>query len=176
MTISIDIQMACSSQEGLEEAPEEHSMRRWVRAALRNERETVELSVRIVDEQESATLNQQYRGKTGPTNVLSFPFDAVTPEPLPILGDLVICAPVVAREASEQHKTLDAHWAHMCVHGVLHLLGYDHMGDRDAEVMEALETTILLGLGYPAPYSYDECSSLKQSLQEPETYSDSEEQ
>ena len=70
----------------------------------------------------------------------------------------------------------DSHWAHMCVHGVLHLLGYDHMGDRDAEVMEALETTILLGLGYPAPYSYDECSSLTQSLQEPETYSDSEEQ
>ena len=128
-------------------------MRRWATAALRNERETTELSVRIVDEQESAALNQQYRGKSGATNVLSFPFDAVTPEPLPILGDLVICAPVVIREAQQQNKPAEAHWAHMCVHGVLHLLGYDHAGDRDAEVMEALETTILLDMGFPAPYS-----------------------
>jgi probable rRNA maturation factor len=149
MSISVDIQMACSSDE----APDEDSMRRWATAALRNERETAELSVRIVDEQESAALNQQYRGKLGPTNVLSFPFDAVTPEPLPILGDLVICAPVVIREAQQQGKPAEAHWAHMCVHGVLHLLGYDHAGDSDAEVMEALETTILLDMGFPAPYS-----------------------
>jgi probable rRNA maturation factor len=149
MSISVDIQMACSSDE----APDEDSMRRWATAALRNERETAELSVRIVDEQESAALNQQYREKSGPTNVLSFPFDAVTPEPLPILGDLVICAPVVIREAKQQGKPAEAHWAHMCVHGVLHLLGYDHAGDRDAEVMEALETTILLDMGFPAPYS-----------------------
>ena len=141
--------MACSSDE----APDEDSMRRWATAALRNERETAELSVRIVDEQESAALNQQYREKSGPTSVLSFPFDAVTPEPLPILGDLVICAPVVIREAKQQGKPAEAHWAHMCVHGVLHLLGYDHAGDRDAEVMEALETTILLDMGFPAPYS-----------------------
>ena len=133
-------------------------MRRWATAALRNERETAELSVRIVDEQESAALNQQYRGKSGATNVLSFPFDAVTPEPLPILGDLVICAPVVIREAQQQNKPAEAHWAHMCVHGVLHLLGYDHVGDRDAEVMETLETDILLGLGYPAPYSFSDSS------------------
>ena len=154
MNISIDIQMACPS----EEAPGEDSMQRWVGAALRDERETAELSVRIVDEQESAALNQQYRGKAGSTNILSFPFDAVIPEPLPILGDLVICAPVVAREAAEQNKSLEAHWAHMCVHGVLHLLGYDHVGDRDAEVMETLETDILLGLGYPAPYSFSDSS------------------
>ena len=128
-------------------------MWRWATAALRNERETAELSVRIVDEQESAALNQQYRGKSGATNVLSFPFDAVTPEPLPILGDLVICAPVVIREAQQQNKPAEAHWAHMCVHGVLHLLGYDHAGDSDAQVMEALETTILLDMGFPAPYS-----------------------
>ncbi len=128
-------------------------MRRWATAALRNERETAELSVRIVDDQESAALNQQYREKSGPTNVLSFPFDAVTPEPLPILGDLVICAPVVIREAQQQEKLVEAHWAHMCVHGVLHLLGYDHAGDADAQVMEALETTILLDMGFPAPYS-----------------------
>ena len=154
MTISLDIQMAFSS----EEAPEEDSMRRWACAALREERVDAELSVRIVDEQESATLNQQYRGKAGPTNVLSFPFDAVTPEPLPMLGDLVICAPVVGREAAEQNKSVEAHWAHMCVHGVLHLLGYDHVGDRDAEVMETLETDILLGLGFPAPYSFPDTS------------------
>ena len=152
MTILLDIQMACPS----EEAPEEDSMQHWASAALRDERDTAELSVRIVDEHESATLNQQYRGKSGSTNILSFPFDAVTPEPLPILGDLVICAPVVIREAVEQNKPVEAHWAHMCVHGVLHLLGYDHVGDRDAEVMETLETEILLGLGFPAPYSYSD--------------------
>ncbi|MDG1310746.1 MAG: rRNA maturation RNase YbeY [Porticoccaceae bacterium] len=152
MTILLDIQMACPS----EETPEEDSMQHWASAALRDERHTAELSVRIVDEQESATLNQQYRGKSGSTNILSFPFDAVTPEPLPILGDLVICAPVVIREAVEQNKPVEAHWAHMCVHGVLHLLGYDHVGDRDAEVMETLETEILLGLGFPAPYSYSD--------------------
>lgn len=149
MTISIDIQMACSS----EEPPDEDSMQRWASAALRGERETAELSVRIVDIDESAELNQQYRGKSGPTNVLSFPFDAVTPEPLPILGDLVICAPVVEAEAVQQNKSSQAHWAHMTVHGVLHLLGYDHIDDSDAELMERLETEILLGLGFPAPYA-----------------------
>lgn len=148
MNISIDIQMASSS----EDVPDEDSMQRWVSAALRSERDTAELSVRIVDEQESAALNQQYRGKTGPTNVLSFPFDAVTPEPLPILGDLVICAPVVLREAQQQQKTPEAHWAHMTVHGVLHLLGYDHVGDKDADVMETLETQIMRALNFPAPY------------------------
>ena len=152
MNISIDIQMACPS----EEAPDEDSMQRWVGAALRDERETAELSVRIVDEQESAALNQQYRGKAGPTNVLSFPFNAVTPEPLPILGDLVICAPVVVREAQQQNKTIEAHWAHMTVHGVLHLLGCDHIGDTDAEVMEALETNIMLAMNFPAPYEFDQ--------------------
>ena len=149
MNICIETQMACAS----EDIPDEDSMRHWVSAAMRDESATLELSVQIVDEQESAALNQQYRGKSGPTNVLSFPFDAVTPEPLPILGDLVICAPVVNREAIEQNKPAEAHWAHMCVHGVLHLLGYDHAGDSDAQVMEALETTILLDMGFPAPYS-----------------------
>ena len=128
MNICIETQMACAS----EDIPDEDSMRHWVSAAMRDEAATLELSVQIVDEQESAALNQQYRGKSGPTNVLSFPFDAVTPQPLPILGDLVICAPVVNREAIEQHKPAEAHWAHMCVHGVLHLLGYDHVGDHDA--------------------------------------------
>ena len=148
MNLSIDIQKACAS----EDSPDEDSIKRWVSAAIRDERDECELSIRIVDEQESADFNQRYRAKSGATNVLSFPFDAVTPEPLPILGDLVICAPVVAREASEQHKTIDAHWAHIVIHGVLHLLGYDHIEDQDAEQMESLETEIMLILDFPPPY------------------------
>ena len=155
MNLSIDIQMACPS----EEAPDEDSIKRWASAAIRDERDNTELSLRIVDELESANFNQQYRGKTGATNVLSFPFDAVTPEPLPMLGDLVVCAPVVNREASEQQKTPEAHWAHIIVHGVLHLLGYDHIDDRDAEKMEGLETAIMLELNFSAPYESTDRSS-----------------
>jgi probable rRNA maturation factor len=152
MNLSIDIQMACPS----EDAPDEYSIKRWASAAIRDERDNPELSLRIVDEIESADFNQQYRGKTGATNVLSFPFDAVTPEPLPILGDLVICAPVVNREAREQQKTTQAHWAHIIVHGVLHLLGYDHINENDADKMEALETAIMLALDFPPPYESTE--------------------
>ena len=148
MNLSIDIQKACAS----EDSPDEDSVKRWVSAAIRDERDECELSIRIVDEQESADFNQRYRGKSGATNVLSFPFDAVTPEPLPILGDLVICAPVLVREASEQQKTTTAHWAHIVIHGVLHLLGYDHIEDQDAEQMESLETEIMLILDFPPPY------------------------
>ena len=148
MNLSIDIQKACAS----EDSPDEDSIKRWISAAIRDERDESELSIRIVDEKESAEFNQRYRGKSGATNVLSFPFDAVTPEPLPILGDLVICAPVVAREASEQQKPTDAHWAHIVIHGVLHLLGYDHIEDQDAERMESLETAIMLVLDFPPPY------------------------
>ena len=148
MNLSIDIQKACAS----EDSPDEDSIKRWVSAAIRDERDECELSIRIVDEQESADFNQRYRGKSGATNVLSFPFDAVTPEPLPILGDLVICAPVLVREAAEQQKTTTAHWAHIVIHGVLHLLGYDHIEDKDAEQMESLETEIMLILDFPPPY------------------------
>ncbi len=148
MNLSIDIQKVCTS----EDSPDEDSIKRWVSAAIRDERDECELSIRIVDEQESADFNQRYRGKNGATNVLSFPFDAVTPEPLPILGDLVICAPVLVREASEQDKTITAHWAHIVIHGVLHLLGYDHIEDQDAEQMESLETEIMLVLDFPPPY------------------------
>ena len=114
----------------------------------------MELSLRLVDEAESADLNQRYRGKAGPTNVLSFPF-----EPPPgikgprYLGDLVICVPVVAREAAEQGKAPEAHWAHLVVHGVLHLLGYDHLDEAEAQAMEALETRLLANLGFPPPYA-----------------------
>lgn len=107
------------------------------------------LTIRIVGARESRALNRQYRGKDKPTNVLSFHGD---PQAC-LLGDLVIAAPVVAREAREQGKAPDAHWAHMVVHGCLHLLGYDHESDRDARRMEARETAILEGLGFPAPYA-----------------------
>jgi probable rRNA maturation factor len=121
-----------------------------------------ELTIRIVDEAEGAALNHRFRGREGPTNVLSFPFEAPAAiaglaepgtDPLgALLGDLVICAPVVAREAADQGKPGAAHWAHMVVHGVLHLLGHDHIDPDEAARMEALETAILAGLGFPPPY------------------------
>lgn len=120
-------------------------LRRWARAALG--RRGGELTVRIVGPAESRALNRRYRGKDQATNVLSFPSDAPG-----VLGDLVICAPVVRREAREQGKRGAAHWAHMVVHGVLHLLGFDHIRPADARVMEARERAILARLSYPDPY------------------------
>ena len=106
-----------------------------------------------MDEAESADFNQRYRDKMGPTNVLSFPFEPpLGGQGRRYLGDLVICAPLVAREAAEQGKSPEAHWAHLVVHGVLHLLGYDHLDEAEAQAMEALETAILGDLGYPPPY------------------------
>ena len=148
MAIILDIQSASSS----EDTPDEQSMKRWVSAAIVSKTGDTELSIRIVDERESQELNQTYRGSSGPTNVLSFPFDAEIPEPLPLIGDVVICAPVVAREAEQQNKELKAHWAHMIVHGVLHLQGYDHQNDTEAVIMETLETEIMQKLGFPPPY------------------------
>ena len=149
MTLIVDIQMASAS----EEAPDPQSIERWVSAAVGNQRDSTELSIRIVDTEEGQALNEQFRGSTGATNVLSFPFENESPEPLPLIGDIVICAPVVLKEASEQNKTLNAHWAHMIIHGVLHLLGYDHQNETDANLMESLETEIMQGLGFPPPYS-----------------------
>ena len=120
-----------------------------------------EITLRIVDETESGALNHQFRGVTGATNVLSFPCDAETPEPIPFLGDIVICAPVISREASQQNKSTEAHWAHIMVHGVLHLLGHDHVVETDAEQMEYLETEILNGLDYLPPY--EACVPLQQT-------------
>jgi probable rRNA maturation factor len=148
MTIIVDIQMASAS----EEAPDPQSIERWVSAAIGNRRKSTELSVRIVDNEEGQLLNQQYRGSSGATNVLSFPFENESPEPLSLIGDIVVCAPIVAKEAAEQNKALNAHWAHMIIHGVLHLLGYDHQNDTEANAMEALETEIMQGLGFPPPY------------------------
>ena len=132
--------------------PSEADFRTWTEAALAGRREQAELLIRIVDTDEMTGLNERYRNKSGPTNVLSFPFQAPKPVASDLLGDLVICAPVVRQQAIVQGKPERAHWAHMTVHGVLHLLGFDHQEARDAEVMEALETELLGRLGFPAPY------------------------
>ena len=135
--------------------PAPASFRRWVEAALKGarRRKASEVAIRIVDADEGQALNLQYRGRDYATNVLSFPADLPPGVDLPLIGDLVICAPVVAREAAEQGKAPRDHWAHMTVHGVLHLLGYDHLEDAEAEAMEALETRILAGLGIADPYA-----------------------
>jgi probable rRNA maturation factor len=136
--------------------PSSTSFRKWVAAALESRIREADLSIRIVGEDEGRSLNRHYRGKDYATNVLSFP--AELPEGLPegvrmpLLGDLVICAPVVAREAAEQGKPLNDHYAHLTVHGTLHLLGWDHEDEADAEAMEALERGILAGLGIADPY------------------------
>ena len=132
--------------------PAKTDLKRWARAAL-PAKANVALSLRLVDEAESADLNQRYRGKAGPTNVLSFPFEPPTGgRGSRYLGDLAICAPLVAREAAEQGKDPAAHWAHLMVQGVLHLLGYDHLDETEAQEMEALETRLLGELGFPPPY------------------------
>jgi probable rRNA maturation factor len=137
--------------------PDRRQIVKWIDTALEESGRTYAFVIRIVDEQESAELNGQYRHKQGPTNVLSFPFE--WPEGLDIsasegvlLGDLVICAPVVEREALEQHKSLTDHWAHMIVHGLLHLLGYDHIEEEEAEEMETKEIAILNKLHIQNPY------------------------
>lgn len=150
--LHIDLEDA-SGQTG---NPGEAQFQHWVGAALKQRREHAELSIRIVDESESQTLNHQYRGKDKPTNVLSFPADLPPELELPLLGDLVICAAVVEREAQEQNKALEAHWAHMAIHGCLHLIGYDHIEDQEAEEMEALESQLITELGYSEPYPDEE--------------------
>jgi len=134
--------------------PAPSSFRRWVDAALRGarRRKSAEVAIRIVDAVEGRALNLAYRGKDYATNVLSFPAELPPGVRSPLIGDLAICAPVVQREAAEQHKRERDHWAHLTVHGVLHLLGHDHIDDAEAETMEALETRILAGLGIADPY------------------------
>jgi probable rRNA maturation factor len=140
--------------------PHARSLIKWAKlaftAAHKRKADSLPLTIRIVGTAESRVLNRTWRGKDKPTNVLSFPtaempLQAGMKDELP-LGDLAICAPVVAREAREQGKDLRAHWAHMVVHGVLHLLGYDHENDRDADVMESREVKILAQFGYADPY------------------------
>ncbi|MEW6038963.1 MAG: rRNA maturation RNase YbeY [Pseudomonadota bacterium] len=143
--IDLTLQQACASA-----VPEESALRVWAEAAL--EEQHAEVVIRIVDAEESAALNSAYRGKTGPTNVLSFPFVVPAGVPNDLLGDLVICAPMVEREAAEQGKPVRDHWAHMVVHGMLHLQGYDHIEDAEAVVMENREIEILRSLGIENPY------------------------
>ena len=147
MSITLDLQNAC---EGA--VPSEASFQKWLDAALGKLDEEMELSIRLVDAAESATLNETYRDKTGPTNVLSFPFDSLVELSPRLLGDLVMCAPVVRAEAAAQSKQEADHWAHMTIHGGLHLLGYDHIIESEAEAMEALEVNILKTLDIADPY------------------------
>lgn len=143
-------------------APSNEAFESWVRAALCSQKKwgsqkknDAEISLRIVDEAEITELNRNYRGKDYATNVLSFPADLPPELNLPHLGDIVICAGVVEQEAVAQRKTPEAHWAHMIVHGTLHLLGYDHLDDDEADAMEQLEIDILSSLNYPNPYDSD---------------------
>ncbi|MCC0183052.1 rRNA maturation RNase YbeY [Aeromonas hydrophila] len=153
MNVTLDLQLASASTDGL---PSEAQLQGWLDGTILGFQQEAEVTVRIVDEAESNELNLTYRGKDKPTNVLSFPFEAPPGLELPLLGDLVICRQVVEREAAEQGKPLMAHWAHMVVHGSLHLLGYDHIEDDEAEEMEALERDIMQELGFADPYLNDE--------------------
>jgi len=148
LTIELELQIASEAQT----LPHPSQFREWVGNALADRVEDAELTIRIVDVEEMSELNSTYRKKSGPTNVLSFPADIYPEFEMQLLGDIVICASVVQQEANDANIDLLAHWAHMVVHGTLHLLGYDHIQDDEAAIMEALEEQILTNMGYPAPY------------------------
>lgn len=148
LELELDLQIATDNNT----LPTQDDFELWVRTALRDTMTEAELTIRIVDDIESQSLNSTYRGKDKPTNVLSFPFEAPPEIDIPLLGDLIICASVVEQEAIQQNKPSQAHWAHMVVHGCLHLLGYDHINDAEAEEMESLETQLIENLGFNNPY------------------------
>jgi probable rRNA maturation factor len=152
--MKIELHMSRSPHLARAGIPQTASFRRWVELALKaaKRRRAVELSIRLVDGDEGRELNRQYRNRDYATNVLSFPAELPASMNLPLLGDLAICTPVVAREAAEQGKALRDHYAHMTVHGSLHLLGFDHEDEADADVMEALERRILEELDIADPY------------------------
>ncbi len=152
MSITLDLQLASTATA----LPTTAQFQQWLEAAVSPFQAEAEVTIRIVDIAESQQLNGQYRAKDKPTNVLSFPFQCPPGIELPLLGDLVICAAVVADEAAEQGKALEAHWAHMVIHGCLHLLGFDHINDDDASEMEAEEIQILQQLGIANPYLLDD--------------------
>lgn len=153
MEVYVDLQLACENEQDL---PSVTELEQWVSATINagcdKQRDEAELTVRIVESEESQQLNHQYRHKNKPTNVLSFPFQNPPGITLPLLGDLIICKEVVEKEAIEQQKPLLAHWAHMLIHGTLHLLGYDHIDEDEAETMESIETKLMIELGYSDPY------------------------
>jgi probable rRNA maturation factor len=132
--------------------PDDSQIKAWAALALLESNQDSEILIRIVDENESAALNQQYRQKTCPTNVLSFPFDAPENPEINLLGDLVVCAPVIEKEARQQGKSANDHWAHIILHGILHLQGFDHIDKNDAVVMEALEIKLLKTININNPY------------------------
>ena len=153
MDLFVDLQIATESEDQI---PDLALMETWIKKAVlagsSAEKEEAELTVRIVEDSESQTLNHQYRDKDKPTNVLSFPFQNPPGLTLPLLGDLVVCKNIVESEAINQSKTLTEHWAHMLIHGTLHLLGYDHIDPQEATIMESLETKLLIELGFADPY------------------------
>lgn len=152
--IILDLQIATDDNQNL---PTEEQIMQWLNVILPQFMDNAEITIRIVDEQESQQLNNTYRHKDKPTNVLSFPFESPIEIEVPLLGDLIICKQVVEAEAKEQHKSLTSHWAHMIVHGCLHLLGYDHILDEEAEEMENIEIDIMQQLGFNNPYQpFDE--------------------
>lgn len=144
----LDIQIATESSD----VPSEPQFQGWVDTVLADPGQDSEIVIRLVDDAESAELNLRYRHKAGPTNILSFPFEAPAGMASDLLGDLVICAPLIAREARQQHKQPADHWAHITMHGILHLLGYDHIEEDEAEEMEALEIRLLKQLNIANPY------------------------
>ncbi len=148
MNVTVDLQIA---EPGVS-VPSPARVASWVEAAVADAAESCEICVRIVGEREGRRLNRRFRGRQAATNVLAFTADLPAGPDLPLLGDLVICRPVVEREAAEQGKPVEAHWAHMVIHGTLHLLGYDHGTREEAAGMEAREVQILAALGYPDPY------------------------
>ena len=149
MSAAVEVQRACA----VPGVPPSAKLVEWAEAAIGGRRDGARMTVRVVDEAEGAELNERYRGTKGATNVLAFGFDAREVPSVRILGDVVVCAPVAAREALAHSKRLDAHWAHLVVHGTLHLLGYDHDEPGAADEMETLEREILDRFGYPDPYA-----------------------
>ncbi|AWM79142.1 rRNA maturation RNase YbeY [Gammaproteobacteria bacterium ESL0073] len=148
---SIEVDLQLVSEDAY--IPDESLFVQWCKAAILPYQESAELTIRVVDEEEGLALNSAYRQKDYATNVLSFPADL--PDEfldIPLLGDLIICAPVVRKEAEQQQKAIEAHWAHMVTHGCLHLLGFDHEDQEDAIEMESIEQTLLMEQGYPDPY------------------------
>ncbi|GAA5109402.1 rRNA maturation RNase YbeY [Orbus sasakiae] len=148
-SIILDLQIVSENHENL---PTEAQINQWLNVILPPFMPNAELTIRIVDQAESQQLNHTYRQKNKPTNVLSFPFESPVEMETPLLGDLIICKQIIEQEAQEQHKSLTSHWAHMIVHGCLHLLGYDHIDDDEAEEMEGLEIEIMAELGFSNPY------------------------